>query len=93
MNNPEDTPFSDLALYGMLILARDTKPVPLARLHAAMPMFCAAHFESALSRGWVQSHIPPRHSKDKGKRYTLTDAGTAHIRRLVEISRAVPAIV
>lgn len=92
MNTPEDTPFSDLALHGLLILSRDSKPVPLQRLHGMMPMFRAAHFDPAIARGWVLSQPPPRHSKDKGSRYTLTEAGLAHIRHLVNVSQSMPLL-
>ncbi|MBN8422862.1 MAG: hypothetical protein J0L73_28395 [Verrucomicrobia bacterium] len=92
MNNPEDNPFSDLALHGLIILSRDTKPVTLQRLHGTMPMFRAAHFESAIARGWVRSQPPPRDSKDKGSRYTITDEGLAHIRHLVAVSQSMPVV-
>jgi hypothetical protein len=92
MNSPEDHPVSDLALHALHIIARCPSCTTLQRLHGTMPELRAGHLQPLIDRGWIASQPPPRHSKDKGSRYTITDAGTAHIRRLVQVSQSVPVI-
>jgi len=92
MNSPEDHPLSDLALHALHIIARCPSCTTLQRLHGTMPELRASHLQPLIDRGWVASQPAQRHSKDKGSRYTITDAGTAHIRRLVQISQSVPVI-
>lgn len=92
MNSPEDHPVSDLALHALHIIARCPSCTTLQRLHGTMPELRAGHLQPLIDRGWIVSQPPPRQSKDKGSRYSITDAGLAHIRRLVEISQAIPVI-
>lgn len=92
MNSPEDHPVSDLALHALHIIASSPSCTTLQRLHGTMPELRAGHLQPLIDRGWIVSQPPPRQSKDKGSRYSITDAGTAHIRRLVEISQAIPVI-
>lgn len=94
MDTPETLAFTDIALYALNILAHSAKhTASRKRLDGLIPDFMCAHFQPAIDRGWVTSRPAPPSSKDTTSRFTLTDAGLSHLRRLVEISQSIPTIV
>lgn len=87
--------FNDLTLHAMLHL-NDSKnqEMSMFSLHQTIKYITAEQLQPAIERGWITTRTgTKKHAAASGGTIVeLTEAGAAHLRRLGDISNAIPPI-